>query len=94
MRRGRGEQAASSVDIYEWSATPFVVGFAGAPNLVHGSGRPGDPIFAELSNEELDGIEAGDHVYARLRDAQVFPGAGDAPAGPCEDSLGPVAARS
>ena len=151
MRRGRVEQAAPPVDIYNRPATPFVAGFVGASNLVRGTVQhgslqfgnsavaeadhmpagssaqayirphdvlltrvPGDrsfpvtverrtnlgwisklqlrlgdgqAIFAELPNEELDGIEEGDQVYANLRNAKVFSlDAGDPPAGPGESS--------
>jgi sulfate/thiosulfate transport system ATP-binding protein len=136
MRRGRVEQAAPPVDIYNQPATPFVAGFVGASNVVRGtvqqghlrfgnsavagadhvaSGaaakayvRPhdvllaraqdgasfpvtverradlgwlsklqlrlsdGQAIFAELPNEELDGIDEGDRVFANLRNAKVF----------------------
>jgi sulfate/thiosulfate transport system ATP-binding protein len=136
MRRGRVEQAAAPVDIYNRPATPFVAGFVGASNMVRGTvengglnfGGPavaavehvadgadaqayirphdvllartasersfpvsverrtnlgwvsklqlrmsdGQVIHAELPNEELDGIEEGDRVYANLRNAKVF----------------------
>jgi sulfate/thiosulfate transport system ATP-binding protein len=136
MRRGRVEQAASPVDIYNRPATPFVAGFVGASNLVHGTVRQGElhfgsapvaaaghlagdtpaqayirphdvllthaqgeksfpvaverrtdlgwlsklqlrlgdgqAIFAELPDEELNGIGEGDRVYANLRNAKVF----------------------
>ena len=136
MRRGRVEQAAPPVDIYNRPATPFVAGFVGASNVVHGTVRQGEVhfgssavagadhvpagtgaqayirphdvllartpqdrsfpvvverrtdlgwlsklqlrlddgqvIFAELPNEELNGIEEGDHVYANLRNAKIF----------------------
>ncbi len=153
MRRGRVEQAASPVDIYNRPATPFVAGFVGASNVVHGTVRQGDlhfgssavagadhvaagvlaqayirphdvlltrtrgdrsfpvtverrtdlgwlsklqlrlgdgqAIFAQLPNEELNGIEEGDHVYAKLRDAKVFSlDAEDPPAGLAESSPG------
>ena len=149
MRRGRVEQAAPPVDIYNRPATPFVAGFVGASNMVRGTVREGrlhfgssavagaghlptgadaqayirphdvqlthtqgatsfpvtverrtnlgwlsklqlrlgdgQAIFAELPNEELNGIEEGDHIYANLRNAKVFSlDAGDAPAGPGE----------
>ena len=151
MRRGRVEQAAAPVDIYNQPATPFVAGFVGASNVVRGtvqqghlrfgdsaiggaehvaSGadakayiRPhdvlltraqgatsfpvtverrtdlgwlsklqlrlsdGQAIFAELPDEELDGIDEGDHVYANLRNAKVFSlDAEDSSAGPGESS--------
>ncbi len=137
MHRGRVEQAASPVDIYNRPATPFVAGFVGASNVLHGTVREGDlhfgtsvvaradhvevgpsaqayvrphdvlltpargdrsfpvtverrtdlgwlsklqlrlddgqTVFAQLPNEELDGIGEGDHVYARLRSTKVFP---------------------
>jgi sulfate/thiosulfate transport system ATP-binding protein len=146
MRRGKVEQAASPVDIYNQPATPFVAGFVGSSNVLHGTVqqghlhfgssavagashvatgqgakayiRPhdvllsrmqdgtsfpvtverrtdlgwlsklqlqlgdGQIIFAELPNEELDGIDEGDHVYANLRNAKVFSlDADDPPAG-------------
>jgi len=153
MRRGRVEQAAPPVDIYNRPATPFVAGFVGASNVVHGTVREGQlhfgssavagagdvaagagaqayirphdvlltrtqgaasfpvaverrtdlgwlsklqlrlddgqAIFAELPNEELNGIAEGDHVYANLRNAKVFSlDAGDPPAGPGEGGSG------
>jgi sulfate transport system ATP-binding protein len=153
MRRGRVEQAAPPVDIYNRPATPFVAGFVGASNVVRGTVREGQlhfgssavagagdvaagagaqayirphdvlltrtqgtasfpvaverrtdlgwlsklqlrlddgqAIFAELPNEELNGIEDGDHVYANLRNAKVFSlDAGDPPAGPGEGGPG------
>jgi sulfate/thiosulfate transport system ATP-binding protein len=156
MRRGRVEQAASPVDIYNRPATPFVAGFVGASNLVRGtvqrgslhfgnsavvgadhmpagSGaqayiRPhdvlltrtpadrsfpvtverrtdlgwmsklqlrlddGQAIFAELPNEELDGIEEREHVYANLRNAKVFSlDAGEPPAAGADDGPGQAA---
>jgi sulfate transport system ATP-binding protein len=156
MRRGRVEQAASPVDIYNRPATPFVAGFVGASNLVRGtvqrgslhfgnsavvgadhmpagSGaqayiRPhdvlltrtpadrsfpvsverrtdlgwmsklqlrladGQAIFAELPNEELDGIEEREHVFANLRNAKVFSlDAGEPPAGGADDGPGQAA---
>jgi len=135
MRRGRVEQAAAPVDIYNRPATPFVAGFVGASNVIRGTvengglsfGGPavaaedvadgtdaqvyirphdvrltriqgersfpvtverrtnlgwvsklqlrltdGQMIFAELPNEELDGIEERDRVYGSLRNAKVF----------------------
>jgi sulfate/thiosulfate transport system ATP-binding protein len=146
MRRGRVEQAAPPVDIYNRPATPFVAGFVGASNLVKGivSGgellfggsavadadhladgsdaqvyiRPhdvlltsspasrsfpvtvdrrtnlgwqsklqlrlgdGQAIFAELPNDELNGIDEGQDVHASLRNAKVFShDAGEPPAG-------------
>jgi sulfate/thiosulfate transport system ATP-binding protein len=145
MRRGRVEQAAAPVDIYNRPVTPFVAGFVGASNAIRGTVldgelyfgssavtgadhigagtgaqayiRPhdvlltrspgnrsfpvaverrtnlgwlsklqlrlgdGQAIFAELPNEELDGIEEGDNVHANLRNAKVFSlDAGDSPA--------------
>jgi sulfate transport system ATP-binding protein len=153
MRRGRVEQAASPVDIYNRPATPFVAGFVGASNLVHGTVRQGElhfgsapvaaaghlaadtpaqayirphdvllthaqgeksfpvaverrtdlgwlsklqlrlgdgqAIFAELPDEELNGIGEGDRVYANLRNAKVFSlDTEDPPAGPGEDGPG------
>jgi len=147
MRRGRVEQAAPPVDIYNQPVTPFVAGFVGASNVIRGTVEEGDlhfgssavagadhiaagtvaqayirphdvrlartpgdrsfpvtverrtnlgwlsklqlrlgdgqAIFAELPNEELDGIEEGDHVYANLRNAKVFSlDSGDPPVGP------------
>jgi len=145
MHRGRVEQAASPVDIYNRPATPFVAGFVGASNVLRGTVREGDlhfgtsvvaraddtevgpsarayvrphdvlltlgrgdrtfpvtverrtdlgwlsklqlrlddgqAVFAQLPNAELDGIEEGGHVYAKLRSTKVFPLDGeDAPA--------------
>ena len=156
MRRGRVEQAASPVDIYNRPATPFVAGFVGASNVVRGTvqrGRlhfgnsavagadhvaagagaqayirphdvlltrspadrsfpvsverrtdlgwmsklqlrlaDGQAIFAELPNEELDGIEEREHVYANLRNAKVFSlDAGEPPAGGGDDRPGQAA---
>jgi sulfate transport system ATP-binding protein len=156
MRRGRVEQAAPPVDIYNRPATPFVAGFVGASNLVRGTVQhgslqfgnsavagadhmpagsgaqayirphdvlltraPGDrsflvtverrtdlgwmsklqlrladgqAIFAELPNEELDGIEERDHVYASLRNAKVFSlDAGEPPAAGADDGPGHAA---
>jgi sulfate transport system ATP-binding protein len=147
MRRGRVEQAAPPVDIYNRPATPFVAGFVGASNLVKGivsggelqfggtavadadhladgsdaqayirphdvlltsspAGRSfpvtvdrrtnlgwqsklqlrlgdGQAIFAELPNDELNGIDEGQDVHASLRNAKVFSAdAGEPPAGP------------
>jgi sulfate/thiosulfate transport system ATP-binding protein len=155
MRRGRIEQAAPPVDIYNRPATPFVAGFVGASNVVRGTAqqgqlhfgnsavagadqiasgaaakayvRPhdvlltraqetasfpvtverradlgwlsklqlrlsdGQAIFAELPNEELDGIQEGDHVYANLRNAKVFAlDTDDSPAEPGDSSPGPA----
>jgi sulfate/thiosulfate transport system ATP-binding protein len=155
MRRGRVEQAAPPVDIYNRPTTPFVAGFVGASNVVRGTVqqaglhfgssavagadhvpdgtqaqayiRPhdvlltrnravrsfpvtverktdlgwlsklqlrladGQAIFAELPNEELDGIEEGEHVYANLRNAKVFSlDAGDPPAGPADGVADPA----
>src|SRR5262245_42850999 len=149
MRRGRVEQAAAPVDIYNRPATPFVAGFVGASNLLRGSIRTGQllfgstavadageladggdaqayirphdvlltaapahrsfpvkverrtnlgwqsklqlrlgdgqAIFAELPNDELNGIDEGDDVNASLRNAKVFSvDAGEPPAGPSE----------
>jgi sulfate/thiosulfate transport system ATP-binding protein len=151
MRRGRVEQAAPPVDIYNRPITPFVAGFVGASNVIRGTIQQGDlyfgssavagadhmaagtgaqayirphdvllthsrgdrsfpvtverrtnlgwlsklqlrlddgqAIFAELPNEELNGIEEGDDVYANLRNAKVFSlDAGEPPAGPGESS--------
>src|SRR5215470_2200053 len=151
MRRGRVEQAAPPVDIYNRPTTPFVAGFVGASNVIRGTVRQGDlyfggsavagadhmaagtdaqayirphdvlltqspadrsfpvtverrtnlgwlsklqlrlddgqAIFAELPNEELNGIEEGDNVHANLRNAKVFSlDAGEPPAGPGESS--------
>jgi sulfate/thiosulfate transport system ATP-binding protein len=151
MRRGRVEQAAPPVDIYNRPVTPFVAGFVGASNVIRGTVQDGDlyfgssavagadhmaagtgaqayirphdvlltrspagrsfpvtverrtnlgwlsklqlrlgdgqAIFAELPNEELNGIEEEDHVYASLRNAKVFSlDAGERPAGPGEGS--------
>jgi sulfate transport system ATP-binding protein len=153
MRRGRVEQAAPPVDIYNRPATPFVAGFVGASNLVKGivSGgellfggsavadadhladgsdaqvyiRPhdvlltsspasrsfpvtvdrrtnlgwqsklqlrlgdGQAIFAELPNDELNGIDEGQDVHASLRNAKVFSlDAGEPPAGSGEGTTG------
>ena len=152
MRRGRVEQAAAPVDIYNRPATPFVAGFVGASNAVRGTVqqghlhfgdaavagagqvaagaakayiRPhdvlltraqgaasfpvtverradlgwvsklqlrltdGQAIFAELPNEDLDGIDEGDHAYANLRNAKVFALDTDDPAaGPGDSSPG------
>src|SRR5215468_4917608 len=41
MRRGRVEQAAPPVDIYNRPTTPFVAGFVGASNVVRGSAVAG-----------------------------------------------------
>jgi sulfate/thiosulfate transport system ATP-binding protein len=147
MRRGRVEQAAAPVDIYNRPVTPFVAGFVGASNVIRGTVRDGElyfgssavtgadhigagtgarayirphdvlltrspgnrsfpvaverrtnlgwlsklqlrlgdgqAIFAELANEELDGIEEGDNVHANLRNAKVFSlDAGDSAARP------------
>jgi sulfate/thiosulfate transport system ATP-binding protein len=155
MRRGQVEQAASPVDIYNRPATPFVAGFVGASNLVHGTVsqgelhfcgsavaaaghltadtpaqayiRPhdvllthaqgersfpvaverrtdlgwlsklqlrlgdGQAIFAEVPNEELNGIGEGDRIYAKLRNAKIFsPDTEDPPAEPGDDGTGPA----
>jgi len=151
MRRGRVEQAAAPVDIYNQPTTPFVAGFVGASNLLKGTVRSGEllfgstavadasdladgtdaqayirphdvlltvapgnrsfpvkverrtnlgwqsklqlrladgqAIFAELPNDELNGIDEGHDVNARLRNAKVFSAdAGEPPAGPTEGS--------
>jgi sulfate/thiosulfate transport system ATP-binding protein len=156
MRRGRVEQAAPPVDIYNRPATPFVAGFVGSSNVVRGTVegddlhfghsavtgadhvacgaqaqayiRPhdvllartrgvrsfpvtierrtnlgwlsklqlrladGQAIFAELPNEELDGIGEGEHVYANLRSAKVFSlDAGDPPSGAADSDPGKAA---
>jgi len=153
MRRGRVEQAAAPVDIYNRPATPFVAGFVGASNMVRGIveqgglnfGGPtvaaaehvadgadaqayirphdvlltrtagqrsfpvsverrtnlgwvsklqlrladGQVIFAELPNEELEGIDEGDRAYASLRNAKVFSlDAADPPSAPGDGSNG------
>jgi sulfate/thiosulfate transport system ATP-binding protein len=56
----------------------------------------GQAIFAELPNEELDGIEEGDHVYANLRNAKVFSlDTGEAaPAAPEESGHGQTPLRT
>ena len=156
MRRGRVEQAASPVDIYNQPATPFVAGFVGASNVVKGTVERGDlhfassavpgagqlaagaaaqayirphdvlltrtqgdkafpvaverrtnlgwlsklqlrlsdgqAILAEVPNEELGGIDEGEHVYARLRNAKVFSlDAENAPPGPGGNGPGQAA---
>src|SRR5215467_2681403 len=55
MRRGRVEQAAAPVDIYNRPATPFVAGFVGASNVVrgtveHGGLHFGGPVVAAADN--------------------------------------------
>jgi len=154
MRRGRVEQAAPPADIYNRPSTPFVAGFIGASNVVHGTVRHGElhlgspavaradhlasgaaqayirphdvlltptpghrsfpvaverrtdlgwlsrlqlrlgdgqVIFAELPNDELNGITDGDHTHARQRTAQIFPlGAEQSPAQTGEGSPGPA----
>jgi ABC-type sulfate/molybdate transport systems ATPase subunit len=49
----------------------------------------GQVIFAELPNEELDGIDEGDRAYASLRNAKVFSlDAADPPSAPGDGSNG------
>jgi sulfate transport system ATP-binding protein len=73
MRRGRVEQAASPVDIYNQPATPFVAGFVGASNTVRGTVRRGRLHFGNSAVAGADHVADGDgaHAYIRPHDVKL-----------------------
>jgi sulfate/thiosulfate transport system ATP-binding protein len=72
MRRGRVEQAAPPVDIYNRPATPFVAGFVGASNLVRGTVRDGELLFGSSAVAGADHLADGSDAQAYIRPHDVL----------------------
>jgi sulfate transport system ATP-binding protein len=74
MRQGRVEQIGAAEDIYNRPGTPFVAGFVGASNVLHGVVWEGHVHFghsAVAGAEHLsDGVEAD--AYIRPHDVGVY----------------------
>src|SRR5215475_6528470 len=72
MRRGRVEQAAPPVDIYNRPTTPFVAGFVGASNVVRGTVQQGDLYFGGSAVAGADHMAAGAGAQAYIRPHDVL----------------------
>jgi len=72
MRRGRVEQAAPPVDIYNRPVTPFVAGFVGASNVIRGTVQDGDLYFGSSAVAGADHMAAGTGAQAYIRPHDVL----------------------
>jgi sulfate transport system ATP-binding protein len=73
MHEGRVEQTGSPQDIYDDPSTPFVAGFVGAANVLHGWVIAGSVQFGQLqvggASHMPDGSVA--HAYVRPHDVTI-----------------------
>src|SRR5215467_6860691 len=67
MNHGRVEQAGRADDIYNRPATPFVAGFVGASNVVHGTVRQGQLHFGNSAVAGAGDVAAGAGAQAYIR---------------------------
>ncbi len=76
MREGRIEQVGTPNEIYNEPATPFVAGFVGSANVLHGHVIDGHMEFGEhrvpIANDLADGIDA--RAFVRPHDVRVRAG--------------------
>src|SRR5215472_11939375 len=72
MRRGRVEQAAAPVDIYNRPTTPFVAGFVGASNVVRGTVEHGGLPFGGPAVAAVEHVAEGADAQAYIRPHDVL----------------------
>jgi sulfate transport system ATP-binding protein len=71
MHEGRVEQVASPAEIYDRPATPFVAGFVGSANVLHGYVSDGHVHFGGLRLPGADHLEEGAAASAYIRPHDV-----------------------
>ena len=67
MNQGRIEQIGTPAEIYDQPATPFVMSFVGAVNVLPGNG----PLAAAASNSSIQGDHAAGQLFIRPHDLDL-----------------------
>jgi sulfate transport system ATP-binding protein len=77
MHEGRIEQVGSATEIYDDPATPFVAGFVGSANVLHGYVSEGHVHLGSFRLPGADHLEEGAAAtaYVRPHDVRVTPDA-------------------
>jgi sulfate transport system ATP-binding protein len=67
MNQGRIEQIGTPAEIYDQPATPFVMSFVGAVNVLPGNG----PLAASASNNSIQGDHSAGQLFIRPHDLDL-----------------------
>jgi ABC-type Fe3+/spermidine/putrescine transport system ATPase subunit len=81
MHEGRVEQVGSPNEIYDQPSTPFVAGFVGSANVLHGDVVDGHVHLGHLRVPGAEHLEEGAAAtaYVRPHDVRIAPGAATDP---------------
>jgi sulfate/thiosulfate transport system ATP-binding protein len=74
MNQGKVEQIGTSTEVYNTPATPFVAGFVGAANVIHGVAINGRVQFGEQFLGGAQHLEDGATAHAYVRPHDVWVG--------------------
>jgi sulfate transport system ATP-binding protein len=79
MHEGRVEQVGSPTEVYDQPTTPFVAGFVGSANVLHGEVVGGHVHLGAIRLPGAEHLEEGAAAtaYVRPHDVRVAPAAGD-----------------